>query len=617
MEDRLFVYYLAAVPVLGVAAQWIAWRLKLPSILLLLLFGVLLGQIVHPDHLLARLSGTDASVGPKFLLPIVSLSVAIILFEGGLTLRFSELKESGRSVLRLVTGGALISWLLTALAARWILGLDWRIATLLGAILVVTGPTVVMPLLRHIRPTRRVGSVVKWEGIVIDPIGAVLAVMVFEQVFAEHAETTFLTGLAVLARTVLIGGGFAVIAAGLLGVLVKRYWIPDYLHGVFFLAVALAVYVGSNALQHEAGLAAVTLLGVLLANQKSVRIHHVIEFKEHLGVFLISCLFIVLGSRLDVGEMLRVGGQGLGFLAALILVVRPAAVMLSTWGAELTLAERIFLSFIAPRGIVAAAVTSVFALNIAAAAQHNQDLQRIAGDADQLVPITFLVIVITVTVYGLLAAPLARWLKLADPNPQGILIAGAAEWIREIGEALQKEGRRVLLVDTNYASVAAAQMQGLEADCSSILSEHVREELDLGGIGRMLAMTPNDEVNAMASREFAHLFGRANVYQLPLWDGSSGRRVSVSEHLCGRLLFGEGLNYNDLAYRFSQGAVVKTTKLTEEFTIDNFRETHGEQAIPLFLLDNSKTLHICTVDNSPKFEAGQTLISLVPKQNGE
>ncbi|MCH5377521.1 MAG: sodium:proton antiporter, partial [Planctomycetes bacterium] len=420
MEQQLLLFYLAGVPLLGLIAQWLAWRVRIPSILLLLAFGIALGQFIKPDDLLAKLTGSDPSTGPKLLFPIVSLSVAVILFEGGLTLRLSELREAGRGVLRLVTVGALLSWGMAAVAAWWLLDFDPKVASLLGAILIVTGPTVVGPILRQIRAKRRVGSIIKWEGIVIDPVGAVLAVIVFEVVFAD-AGAGVGHALILLVKTIVIGAGLGVATAGLLVAVMRRYWLPDFLHGVAVLAIALAVFTISNWMQHESGLVTVTVLGILLANQRKIPVRHVVEFKEHLGVFLISCLFIVLGSRLDLRDLGALGWGGAGFVAAMILLVRPVSVFVAMLGDQTQFKERIFLAFLAPRGIVAAAVSSVFALKLGASITMNGDSADMLAQAERLVPVTFLVIVSTVACYGLLAGRLARMLGLADPDPQGIL----------------------------------------------------------------------------------------------------------------------------------------------------------------------------------------------------
>lgn len=619
MEDQVFYFYLAGVPVLGMVAQWLAWRFQLPSILLLLGFGVALGVFVTPDELLAELIQGQQSSVPKILFPVVSFCVAIILFEGGLTLKLSELKEAGNVVFRLVSIGVAVSWLLTAIAAVVVVGLDKRMAVLLGAILTVTGPTVIAPMLRHIRPTRKIGSIAKWEGIVIDPVGAVLAVLVF-QVIARGEQASVEVVITALTRTIVIGLAFGLGAGWLLAHLAKRFLIPDFLQGVTFLTVALATFAASNALQAESGLLTVTLLGVYLANQKHVSIQHVLEFKEHLVVLLVSCLFIVLGSRLEISEVASLGWRGAGFLALMIIVVRPASVFLATIRSSISIRERLFLACMAPRGIVAAAVTSVFALEVVTHAEHlvAPDQQAyLIGQANQLVPLTFLIIVGTVTFYGLLAGPLARRLRLADSNPQGVLFAGAQPWMHPIAEAVSQEGFQVLLLDTNYRHIATAQMEGLSAECANILSEHSREEIDFGGIGRLLAMTPNDEVNSLAVGEFTHVFGRQNVYQLPPWEAGSGPRRATADHLRGRLLFAEGLHHDKLENLIKHGLQVKKTKLSEEFTFDDFKVNYGDSAIILFMVDENRNLQVCTAGDQPDMKPGQTLIALVdaPDEN--
>jgi NhaP-type Na+/H+ or K+/H+ antiporter len=614
--EHHYFWYLAIVPMLGIAAQWLAWRLRLPSILILLTFGVLLGQYSSPDRLLNELvagHSSDASaLTSQLLFPFVSLSVAVILFEGGLSLRLHELKTAGRGVFRLVTIGALVTWLLTSLSACWLFDFEPGMAALLGAVLVVTGPTVVAPLLRQIRPVRKVASLVKWEGIVIDPIGAVLAVVVFEGLLPLDGNAGLGEMVAPLLRTaavgVLIGAG-----TGLLLVhLVMRYWIPDFLHGVFFLTVALTVFAASNTLQEESGLVTVTVLGIFLANQRMISIHHIVEFKEHLGIFLISCLFIVLGSRLDPWSLVDLGWQGVIFVLVLIIVIRPVSVFAATLFTKLTFAERLFLAFLAPRGIVAAAVASVLALKIATVAGSGTPF----GDqAEQLMPITFSVIVGTVAFYGIFAAPLAKRLGLSDTNPQGILFAGADPSVCEIAKSLHEEGIQVLLVDTNYTHVAAAKMHGLAAECISILQEHVREQVDLGGIGRLLAMTANDEVNSMAVREYTHDFGRANVYQLTPWDDQAGQRSSIAEHLRGRLLFDKELHYDELVDRMQRGAQIKKTRLTDEYSFEDFRERYGDSAGVLFVLDKAKALKIQTTTDPLSPLSGDLLVALIDAED--
>lgn len=596
METRLV--YLTGVIVLGMVAQWLAWRFRLPGILLLLLFGFAAGQFADPAAL----------IGNDLLFAIVSLSVAVVLFEGGMSLRLRELRETGRAVFRLVTVGILITWLLTTLAAKLILGLATPVAVLLGAILIVSGPTVIIPLLHQVRPARRVGAVVKWEGIVNDPIGAVLAVLVFEIILSGGFQAVGGATLLSLAKTVVVGGLIGAGAALLLTEALKRYWIPDFLQNLALLATVVAVFTASNLLQSESGLVTVTLFGIIFANQRVTPIRHVIEFKENLRVLLISCLFILLASRLKLDDLTRLGFPGLAFLVVMLLVVRPVMVFLSTIGTELQFREKLFLAWLAPRGIVAASVSSVFALKLAADSGLSPELLE---SAELIVPATFTVIVGTVTVYGLLAGPLANWLGLAEANPQGVLFAGASAPVRMIASALAKEGVPVLLVDTNQRELAAARMEGLPTLWASILSEYARGELELGGIGRLLAMTPNDEVNALACQEFVDYFGRAGVYQLSTKPGGADRREPVSTHRLGRLLFAVDLTYGRLAERFARGATVKTTPLTAEFDYGAFRQRYQDTAIVLFVVDENRKLTIATVDAPPSPRPGQKLISLM------
>ncbi len=611
MRDHYLLLYLAAVPVLGVIAQWLAWRSRLPSILLLLTFGVCMGYVVRPDDALARLMGTDPSVGPRLLFPPVSLAVGIILFEGGMTLRFRELRNTSRSLIRLVTVGAAVSWVANTGAAWWLLGFHPHLACLLGAILVVTGPTVVGPLLHFIRPQRRVGSIAKWEGIVIDPIGAVLAVLVFEVLFTPSGPATLGNATMILLKTGLIGAGFGLATSALLARCVQRYWIPDYLQGIAFLAAAGGVYALSNALQRESGLVTVTVLGIALANRPEVSIRQVNELAEQLVVLLVSCLFIVLGSRLDLASLTGLHWRSIAFVASTILVARPASVFISMWGTEVTWRERVFLACLAPRGIVAAAVSSVFGMSAVLLLTANGDSAQLVAQAQQLSPVTFLVILGTVACYGVGSPVVARALGLAEANPQGVLFAGADGWVREAALAIKSCGFPVVLVDTNVRNVTEARTAGLSAECASILSEHVQEDLDLGGIGRLVAVTPNDEVNALAVRELAPMFGRVNVYQLEPRNVDFRRRQSVPPRLRGRLAFDRAVNRDDLLARVAAGAKIKKTSITDKYTWDQYRATHGERAAVLFVVDPAKRLIVCSDETQSKAPAGSTLIALV------
>ena len=594
--------YLASVLALGIAAQWVAWRFRLPAIVLLLLFGVGLGKF----------SNAGTGENEELFFAMVSLAVGIILFEGGLSLNFREIKETRGVVFRLVSVGLIITWLLTAWFAHIVGGFSQQMAVLVGALLTVSGPTVILPLLRHVQPVRRIGSLAKWEGIVNDPIGAVLAALVFELILHEAHGNVAGDSMIHMARTIIYGLLLSGVGAWILLQLLRQYLVPDYLQNPLILSFVILIFAFSNFLQEESGLVTVTLLGVILANQRTVAMRHVVEFKENLRVLLISTLFIVLASRLtiDMEAIRKLGWSSVGLVALIILVVRPAAVFVSTFGTGLSWQERTFLSWIHPRGIVAAAVSSLFAL-----ALKNPELNHpLAEEADRFVLMTFLVIVGSVTVYGLTLSPLARWLGLSGENPQGILFAGASPVVREIALAVQNEGLPVLLVDTNPGNNAAARMAGLPIAYASVGSEFVQEEIDLGGIGRLLAMTPNDEVNTLAVMGFAERFGRAEVYQVAAAETSSERTERVGAYRRGRTLFDKPITFGELEDRFEAGATIKKTMVTADFTYDDFLARYGQTVLVLFCLEENGKLAIATDEKDMIPKAGQKIVALVDSQ---
>jgi NhaP-type Na+/H+ or K+/H+ antiporter len=589
------IYGLVMVIGFGILAQWMAWRLKLPSILFLLIFGFLAGPItglLDPDKLFGDL-----------LLPVVSISVAIILFEGGLTLRISELRETANMVRNMITIGVLVTWLATAALAYFILHLNLTLSVLMGAILVVTGPTVIGPLLRHIRPVGRVGNIIKWEGILNDPVGVLLAVLVFEAVLAgELQEASALIFFAVL-KTLFFGVVVAGIGSVLLTFLLRRYWIPDFLQEAATLTIMVIVFVISNHFQEESGLFAVTIMGIVLANQKKVSIQHIVDFKENLRVLIISSLFIILAARMQLSDLAYIDWNSVLFLIALILVVRPLAVALSSIKSDLNWKMRLFVAWMAPRGIVAAAISAVFALRLSEVG---------VPQTEYLVPIIFMVIIGTVGVYGSTAPLLARWLKIGETDPQGVTIVGAHSWARDIAKALREEGFKVLLIDSNRHNEYISRMEGLNTYHGSVLSEYIFDELEFDGIGRLIALTSNDEANSLAALHFSELFGRAEVFQLVPDDLEEDEEEEFSpQHLRGRFLFGKGVHYAYLTERFTRGAVIKKTKLTRDFDYAAFKKLYGQSAIPLFSVTETGKLQVFTAELSPEPQTGQTLISVV------
>ncbi len=613
--------YITLVVAVSVLCQWIAWRIRMPSILLMLLVGFGLGQVVSAEEVLGR----------DLLFDGVSLTVGIILFEGSMSLRLKHVQDLGRPVWRLCSVTVLVAWVLITGSAL-LIGFDIKVALLVGAILVVTGPTVIAPILRTLRPTRRVSSLLRWEGIVVDPIGAVLALLVFQGILAGEGGDAASAVLLVLGKTLLIAFGIALTMGVVIEVLMRRRAVPDFLHGVFFLAAAITALVASNALQPESGLLTVTILGIYLGNRPELHLEHVAEFKEHLQVLFVGALFIVLAGRISPAQIVDVAPEALIFLALLVLVVRPVSVAVGLLRTKVTRNERILLACMAPRGVVAAAVTSIFALGFAQAAdtfaQRAQDaagderasltaqadeLARLAHQAGQLVPLVFVVIVCTVAIYGFGIGKLAERLGLASAKPQGVVFVGANRWVVDAATLLQDAGVPVLVVARNYATLAGARMAGLPTVTANILSEYAVKDMDLSGIGYFIACTPEDETNATAAREFMHVFGGANTFQLHRGAKSTGTgsaRRDTAGHLSARYAFVPPLSRAELDRRMMTGMTVKRTSLTKEYTLDDFRRDNGEETVILFV-QRGGTTSVAHLNSKLPYDDG-ALIAMVP-----
>lgn len=583
---------LAAILLAGIGAQWLAWWLRLPAILPLLAIGLIAGPVtgwLDPDALFGHL-----------LFPMVSLGVAIILFEGALTLRFAEIGGQARVVRNLVSFGALANWLIIALAARLCADLPWSLALLFGAMVTVTGPTVVAPLLRSVRPEREIASILRWEGILIDPIGALLAVLVFEfTVSGQHQHTVLMFGFTVIAG-ILLG----LTGAWLLATLLRRQWLPDYLHRVTSLALVLGVFTLSNALAAESGLLAVTVMGLRLANSRDLAIDDILDFKETLTLLLISVLFIVLAARIDPGAFAGMGWSAVGVLLAVLCIARPAAVWLAAVGSDLDWRRKAALAWIAPRGIVAAAVSALFALQ----------LERLGyAEARTLAALTFLVIVVTVTLQSLTAKAVVRRLGVAAPPPRGVLIAGGNPVARTVAQALHERNIPVILADPVWENIRAARMAGIPVYHGNLLSEHADTYLDLNGIGTLLAMSRWPERNTLIGLYYRPLFGADHVYALRLdeeRDGANRARMVPSYRIPH--LFGEQITLARLQESLDQGYIVRATSLTANFDLAAFHEKWNDRTIPLFALDPKGILRVFSTRESPRPSPGWTLVSLMP-----
>lgn len=564
----------------GFACHWLAWRLKLPAILFLLAAGIVAGPVLgwlDPDALFGEL-----------LTPIVSVAVAIILFEGSLTLKLSEIRDHGSVVRNLVTVGVVVTWAIAGLAAYYFLNWDPYLAALFGAVVTVSGPTVVMPLLRAVRPTANVSSVLRWESILIDPLGAILALLVFDVIISRQAGSGFGHIAVNVAAIAVIGVVLGVLGGYLFGVAVRRRLIPDLLRDYAALAAVLTVFAAAESLRGESGFLAVTIMGVWLANMRHVELEDILEFKESITLLLLGALFILLAARLDVAEVAALGSGALIVFAVLQLVAGPIRAAISAIGSPLNWRETFYVGWVFPRGIVAAAVSSLFALRLA-------DIDY--PGANGLVPLVFAIIIGTVVLQSITAKLVAKGLGVQEPDPTGVLVVGANPVGRMLAKALQDSGRRVCVADSHYAGIREARMMGLRVFYGSPVSNVAERELDLTGIGNLLAVSRQPGLNELACVRFAADFGRDHVFVLGHRSEESHEKHSISGAVGGRVLFAGKFSIDDLVARVAGGQTAKTTLLTAEFTMQDYEEQNPNGLI-LCATDENGVLRF-PVDDEP------------------
>jgi NhaP-type Na+/H+ or K+/H+ antiporter len=587
---------LALISFLSLGCQWIAWRFRLPAILFLLMTGIALGPLsgtLDPDDLFGDL-----------LFPFVSLSVAIILFEGSLTLHLSEIKEISSMVNRLVTWGALVTWVLISLAVHWVIGLDAELSALAGALVVVTGPTVIVPMLRSLRATSRITNVLRWEGILIDPIGALLAVLVYQWLISSQQfngqimQTVILFFEVTLAGT-LLGG----LAAALLAFVMKRHWLPEYLHTFATLSLVVVTFTVSNHFAHESGLLAVTVMGMVLANIRGLNMEDVLAFKEELTVLLISGLFILLAARLDLDQLISLGIPALILLAIIQFIVRPISVFLCAIGTDLTWQERSLIAWVGPRGIVAAAVSALFALRLEEAGYEN---------ASVLVALTFSVIIGTVVFQSATSKWVAKRLGVTEPESRGLVLIGANKLARAVAEALKKQNVPSILIDPSWENISEARMMGLTTLHGNPLSSSVDKKLELGGFGQVLALTPQRDINMLSAMHFREEFEDRFVFTVKAEapKNKSAARHDVKSRFQPHCFGEDAFTFKKLSSLISQGAQIRATTMSADFTLEHWRTEHQSARSLLMAISPEGWLRMISPEEAPPIKAGWTVISV-------
>lgn len=592
------VHNLLIILVAGLSSQWLAWRLRVPAIVMLIVAGVLVGPVFGWLHIDADASSLNALIG---------LGVAIILFEGGMDLELSEFKRTGGGIRRLVLLGPPLAWLLGALCAHYVGGMSWPVSWVLAAILVVTGPTVIIPMLRYARLNKESAALLKWEGIVNDPVGVLLAVLTYQ--FFTHSgasggeawmSTLIALLLAVLVSLVLGGaGGWAI------GRFFQLGHVPEHLKPPLLMVWVLVVYELANAVQHEAGLLAVTLMGLVVGNMALGSREELRHFKENLTIVLVSALFIVLTARLEPSVLLALNWRTGLLLIGFLFVVRPVSVWLATWAAPMRTEDRKLLAWIAPRGIVAAATAGLFGPGLVAAGY---------ADAVLLMPTVFAVIVITVLAHSFTLGRWSQHLKLAASADNGLLIVGASPWSTALARCLHEAQFGVLVIDGVWTRLKAARQAGVPTYYGEILSEHAKEEVNTQHLSNVLCATRNDFYNALVCRALARQFGQHRSLQLPTQLEASQESRRLTRQQRGHLAFDSKTGFDRLNQLLEQGWQFQMTNLTEEYRWRDFLNSGADERLIVGFIDPSGDLRLHSDELPMTTKAGWRVISFGPQR---
>ena len=585
---------LAGIIIFGILAQWVAWKLKLPAILPLILIGLLVGPIA------AEYLSEDGSKwiepiwnGKKGLFPgeglfyFVSLAISIILFEGGLTLKRSEIKHVGPVITKLITLGAATTFIGAGVLAHFIFNLSWELSFLFSGLIIVTGPTVITPILRNIPLKKDVSTVLKWEGILIDPIGALVAVLVFEFISVEGGSGFTKTALIEFGKIILFGTTFGFTFAHALAFSINKGLVPRYLLNVVSLSTVLLVFVESEIFAHESGLLAVVVMGMVLGNGKLENIKELLYFKESLSVLLISILFILLAANMNMEDLLLLYNWNTVYLfLAVVFLIRPLAVFLSTINSNLSFREKLFISWVGPRGIVAAGIASLFGSKL---------LKNGEAGAEYLTPLVFMIVLGTVLLNATTARLFAKFVGVFLRKSEGILIVGASHFSRLIAEYLVNNGRHVVLIDSNQNNVQLANEMGLDAFNTDIYSVSLEDNLELNDVGFLMALTGSADINEFAINKFSEQFGENGSFRLitieEIQDPTNSPKMGLFSHTDDFISLTEVARKNPKIHEIE---IQSRQHYEELIEITN----NDEDIIPLLVKDKKGVLEIISSYNT-------------------
>lgn len=584
--ELLIMVELASIVILGIFSQWLAWRLKVPAILPLILVGLLVGPFstmwTHDGHKWLE-PIYDAAKGKgifpgSYLFSFVELSIGVILFEGGLTLKRSEIQSIGPIIGKLISLGSAVTFFGAAIITHYLIGIDWPLSFLFSGLIIVTGPTVIAPILRNIPLKRNVANILKWEGILIDPIGALVAVLMYEFIVSTADDGNHFTQEAIKHFATLAAMGFALgtAAAFILQQILKRHWVPHYLLNIFTLAFVLLVFVTSGTLVHDSGLLTIVVMGTIMANIEVPNIEEIYYFKESLAVLLISMLFILLAANINIADLQLLLDWKIAMLfLAVILVIRPLGVFLSSFNNDsISTNEKMFISWVGPRGIVAAGIASLFGTRL---------VQQGYAGAEYITPLVFMIVLGTVLLNATTAGLIAKWLGVLLEKSNGVLIVGATKASRILAKYIHDGGNDVVIVDNNKSNIERSKALGLTAIQANIYGDDLKDNIELNNVGVLLAMTSSTDVNKYALNKFSDNFGEHGAYRLVSSDEI--KNMELIEEECVFSKSDDFLNLNEVARDYPDLREVKIE--SKDHFIELMKQINGEQnRIPLLLKDS-------------------------------
>ncbi|MBM7601151.1 NhaP-type Na+/H+ or K+/H+ antiporter [Virgibacillus halotolerans] len=590
------LFEITLIGLLGIGSQWIAWRFRMPAIVVMSITGLLAGPIfgfMNPEVDFGDLYG-----------PIISVAVAIILFEGSLNLSFKELKGLGKPVFRIATVGAFIAWILGSLTAHYIAGLSWAVAFVIGGLFIVTGPTVIMPLLRQSKLKPRPAKILKWEGIIVDPIGALLAVFAFEIIAYFTSTNPDETALLLFFAASVFAAIFGWACGRGIGWMFEVGHIPEFLKSPAVFIVVIFCFTGADLIMHETGLLSVTAMGITLANMGISSISDMRHFKENLSVLLISAIFIMLTASLKIETLLQIFSPNIiGYVLLMMFIVRPLSIFISTIGTRLTFNEKALVGWIAPRGIVALTVSSYFA-----------SILKDAGyeDANILTTLTFGLVFFTVIAHGFSIGPLAKKLNLSLEGKPGTLIVGSNPFTVELAKSLQKLKIPVIIVDSSWERLRKTREAGIPFYRGDMISEQTEYVLDTIPYEYFIALTDDHSYNALICTTFMPEYGRTNVFKVSPFNQIDRNSTDIVSKVGGRILFDKKFSMDELNDKLYAGYVFRQTTLTAQYNYKQYVHDKDNSTVFLYLITPTGKLKFYSEEMKTAPAIGDTIVSLTP-----